>query len=440
MEKRLKWMGRPMKDSGVEWIGKIPESWNFTKLKYVSSIQTGNTPPKSDESNYSVKGIDWIKADKLLGIMGVSESQEKLSEKGASIARIAPSNSILVCCIGNVGKMGYSEKTVAYNQQINAITFDSSKIHWKYGMYYLSVQKEQQQYYQNGNVLKILNSENQKKVQIVVPTLLEQERISDALDEITSNINNIIEKTNQSIKAFKYYKQALITETVINGLTPSVSTKKSGIEWIGNIPEHWTVTKFKYVLYIRGRLGWKGLKADEYEETGHVLLATPNIKRRDIDFENVNYITDKRYEESPEIQLSIGDVLLVKDGSTLGIVNVVRYLPKNATVNSSIAVLTPTREVDSIFLYYLIQSDFIQGAINQIKSGMGVPHLFQKDIREFHFIKPPLEEQKQIAHYLDEKTAHIDSLIANKEKMVKQLEAYKESLIYEYVTGKKEVN
>jgi type I restriction enzyme S subunit len=157
----------------------------------------------------------------------------------------------------------------------------------------------------------------------------------------------------------------------------------SGHEWIGAIPQHWAKARLGDVTTVKARLGWKGLKAEEYVENGYAFLATPNLKGRHIDFENVNYITEERYEESPEIMLQEGDVLVAKDGSTLGISNIVRTLPRPATVNGSIAVIRPKAGIDSVFLYYFFQSHLTQSTIQRLKDGMGVPHLFQADLRKF---------------------------------------------------------
>lgn len=100
--------------------------------------------------------------------------------------------------------------------------------------------------------------------------------------------------------------------------------KDSGVEWLGEVPEHWNISRLGFEAWVRARLGWKGLKAEEYVDGGFAFLSTPNIKGQTIDFEHVNYINQQRYDESPEIKLSVGDVLLAKDGSTLGTVNVVR--------------------------------------------------------------------------------------------------------------------
>lgn len=137
--------------------------------------------------------------------------------------------------------------------------------------------------------------------------------------------------------------------------------------------------------------------------------------------------------------LEKGDVLLAKDGSTLGITNVVRELPSNATVNSSIAVLRPKELIDSIYFYYYLSSTYIQDIINQIKGGMGVPHLFQADIKKFPIILPPLCEQKEIAKYIDEQVENLDSLIETIKIQIQKLKEYRQSLIYEAVTGKFDV-
>jgi type I restriction enzyme S subunit len=274
---------------------------------------------------------------------------------------------------------------------------------------------------------------------IPFPPLNEQQRIADFLDRKCTQIDKTIEKEQQVIEKIKAYKQAIITEAVTKGLNPNVPMKESGIDFLGNIPKHWIVSRFSFETWVRARLGWKGLKAQEYVEDGYIFLSTPNIKEAEIDFINVNYINEERYQESPEIKLSVGDVLLAKDGSTLGTVNVVRYLPKEATVNSSIAIITPNNRLNGIYLMYLIKSDYIQTIIQTMKDGMGVPHLFQRDINKMHITVPPIEEQEQIALYLDRKCTKIDHFIKKKQMLIDKLSDYKKSLIYEAVTGKLEI-
>jgi len=188
------------------------------------------------------------------------------------------------------------------------------------------------------------------------------------------------------------------------------------------LPADWRLSRVDRVASVNARIGWKALTAAEYQVEGYIFLSTPNIKNNQIDFENVNYISQYRYDESPELKLAIDDVLLVKDGNTLGITNLVRRLPSPATVNGSIAVLRPFG-IDSRFLQYVLDSNPIQGRINAIKGGMGVPHLFQWDIKRLPVPLPSLDEQRRIAQFLDAETARIDTLIAKKKRMAELAEA-----------------
>jgi type I restriction enzyme S subunit len=216
---------------------------------------------------------------------------------------------------------------------------------------------------------------------------------------------------------------------------PYLGFKNTGIEWLEQVPEHWGVTRLGFVAWVRARLGWKGLKAEEYVDAGFVLLATPNIKGSDIDFENVNFINETRYEESPEIKIRVGDVLLAKDGSTLGTVNIVRSLPNPATVNSSIAVITPNAALNSAYLFYQFKSSYIENTIQILKGGMGVPHLFQADLNKFPVPVPPLHEQLEIVTHLDRETTRIDALVSKKTRFIELLREKRQALITHAVTN-----
>jgi type I restriction enzyme S subunit len=169
-------------------------------------------------------------------------------------------------------------------------------------------------------------------------------------------------------------------------------------------------------------------------DEGFIFLNTPNIKGARIDFDDVNHITAERYYESPEIILRQGDVLIAKDGSTLGIANVVRSLPAPATVNSSIAVIRPAEKLTSVYCFYFLASHYTQSMIGRMKDGMGVPHLFQADLRKFTILLPPEADQAAIAEFLDRETARIDALIEKKERLITLLEEKRTALINRAVT------
>ena len=193
----------------------------------------------------------------------------------------------------------------------------------------------------------------------------------------------------------------------------------SGVEWLGRLPSDWKVAVLGRESWVRARLGWKGLKAEEYvDEGGFAMLSTPDIKSKDINFRSAARITEARFYESPEIMLQVGDVLLTKDGSTIGTSNIVRDLPEPATLNGSIALLTPSKNLDSRYLYYVIASRYARAIFDRLRGGAGVPHLFQRDINRIRIPFPPPGEQRLIADFLDQETAQIDALVAKQEEFV----------------------
>ena len=204
----------PMKDSGVEWIGEIPVGWSVSRIKRVAEIVTGNTPSKaSGDLNYSDDGLMWVKPDNLLGITPIKDTSEHLSDNGCMLAKVVPEKTPLTCCIGTIGKVGYSEEAVAFNQQINAICFNES-VDSRFGLYCLISQEEQQKCFANGNVLKILNAEVQGRLFITIPSLPEQIIISKYLDTQCQIIDEIVKENDATIQKLKEYRQSLIYEAV----------------------------------------------------------------------------------------------------------------------------------------------------------------------------------------------------------------------------------
>jgi len=271
------------------------------------------------------------------------------------------------------------------------------------------------------------------------PSLEEQKQIAEFLNRETAKIDQLITKQEELIRLLGEKRTAVISHAVTKGVNPYAPMKDSGIEWLGQIPTHWERSRLGFECSVKARLGWKGLKAEEYVHNGYIFLATPNIKGKYIDFENVNYITKERYEESPEIMLEVGDVLVTKDGSTTGTTNVVRDLPSPATVNSSIAVIRSKGKLDSLYLYYFFLSAYTQNVINQMQGGMGVPHLFQADLRWFHVLIPSFQEQKVIAAFIEKQEDKLTALLKKAELSIELLKERRTALISAAVTGKIDV-
>ena len=211
--------------------------------------------------------------------------------------------------------------------------------------------------------------------------------------------------------------------------------KDSGIEWIGEVPEEWGITKIKFTTQLNGRIGWQGLTSAEYKEEGPYLITGTDFLDGKINFETAVHIDEKRWFEAKQIQVENGDLLITKDG-TVGKVAIIEGLMEKASLNSGVLRIQTTEVISRRFLFYVLKSDVFWLWFNYTNSGAStILHLYQNVFDEFSYAFPKsLFEQTQIADFLDKKVAQLDKVKSLLEEQIKTLEDYRQSLIYETVT------
>lgn len=210
--------------------------------------------------------------------------------------------------------------------------------------------------------------------------------------------------------------------------------KESGIDWIGQIPEEWEISKIKFTTQLNGRIGWQGLTSAEYKEEGPYLITGTDFHNGTINFETAVHIDEKRWLEASQIQVENGDLLITKDG-TVGKVAIISGLDDKASLNSGVLRIQTIDEIDRRFLYYVLLSDEFWMWFNYTNSGAStILHLYQNVFDEFTFTFPQKNEQQKIADFLDKKTAQLDKAKALLEEQIQKLKDYRASLIYETVT------
>lgn len=435
-----------LKPSGIEWLGDIPEGWKLLKASYLFKAKKG-----SNAALYTKEYCATIKG-KYPVYSGQTENNGILSYISSYEMDAKKSGCILSTTVGaNAMSISHIFNKFTLSQNCMIILPKNKDLEIRFYYYYFKILFQYERNLIPEHMQPSFRMDDFYSYLSILTNKIEQQKIANFLDEKSKIFDEAISKKEQLISKLEFAKQSLISEVVTgklkiveeNSKLQTIKREKnelkpSGVEWLGDIPKEWVLSRFDYETRIKARLGWKGLKAEEYVDEGYAFLATPNIKNKEIDFENVNYITKERYEESPEIMLEIGDVLLTKDGSTTGTVNVVRNLPKKTTVNSSIAVIRP-KNINSIYLYYFIASNYMQDTINLMLGGMGVPHLFQGDLNKFKLLVPTIIEQQKISKYLDEKLIHFDNTIEKTKQSITKLKEAKEALINQAVTGKIEV-
>ena len=411
------------KDSGVEWLKQIPFSWELIKLKYLCDINTGS----KDTQDSVPEGIYpfFVRSDVVERINEYTHNEEAVLTAGDGVG------------VGRV--FHYFNGKFAAHQRVYIFT-NFKKSSAKFIYYYLK----------SNLAFEVLRSNAKSTVDslrrpmlanfiVSLPSLEEQEKIVEFLDQKTTEIDAIIEKKKQQIQLLQQYRQCLITETVTRGLNPNVKMKDSGVDWIGQIPEHWNVSKIKYTTYVKGRIGWHGLKSDEFIDEGPYLVTGTDFKNGKVDWETCYHISEKRYKEAPEIQLRENDLLITKDGS-IGKLAMVEGKPEKAILNSGIFVTRPLRnEYISKFLFWILSSDVFKKFIEYFSIGSTIKHLYQETFVNFSYPLPDLKEQEEIVRYLDEKTSKIDIAINSIQNQIEIIAQYRELLIYEAVTGKIDV-
>lgn len=424
---------REMKDSGIEWIGSIPKVWRTIPHKYVMHKEKSICEKYNGEDIISLTMNGVIVRDLTAG--------GKMPATFDGYQYVEP-DDLLLClfdidvtprCVG-----------IVRNKGITSPAYSRFKVHSgyynKYYDYLLRfIDDEKVFVHLAKNLRNSLTETDFGTITTIVPPFPEQEKIANFLDQKCSEIDALSSEISGQISNLEEYKKSVITEAVTKGVRADRTMKDSGVEYNDFIPREWNEAKLKYLVYLRARLGWRGLKADEYVDNGFIFLSAFNIINNKLDFSEVNYINQFRYDESPEIKLKSGDVLIVKDGAGIGKCAYVDYMPRESTPNGSLAVITPNDKLYGKYLYYYFLSSMFQERILQLKDGMGVPHLFQGDMREILIPVPNVEEQQEIANYLDQQCSEVDALIEEKKEQLATLEEYKKSLIYEYVTGKKEI-
>ena len=413
------------KDSGIAWIGEIPEHWEKICLKRLSNINTGNQDTQDSVSDG--KYPFFVRSPKV-------ERSNKYTFEGASILMAGDG-------VGAGKVFHLADGKFACHQRVYCIN-QFKRVNRIYLFYYLS-----SLFY---HVIESANSKSTvdsvrlpmlAEFPVFMPIGFEQQSIATYLDQKCGEIDELITLQEEMITKLQSYKQSVITEAVTKGLDKNVPLKDSGIEWIGEIPEHWEINKLFRVCELKARVGWKGLQSSEFEEKSYAYLVTgQDFRGPHINWSSCYQINKERYDEDPYIQLKNDDLLITKDG-TIGKVAIVSNLDKPACLNSGIFVMRKrNNEFITKYMYWLFVSSLLSSYNNDINSGAStIMHLYQSIFYQMPLPIPPLPEQETITNYLDQKCSEIDELITIKQQKIEKLKDYKKSLIFECVTGKRKV-
>lgn len=422
------------KDSGVEWIGAIPKEWNVSKIGY--HLKWFSKKNETDKEVLSVY--------RELGVVKKNERDDNHNRTPLDLTQykyVRPGDLVINKMKAWQGSVGVSDFEGIVSPAYFVYEFTSKMINKKYLHHLLRGCYKDEMMRLSGGIRVgqwDLSSYEFERMPIIVPPLHEQQRIADFLDTKCDILDRTIDAVSRQIEDLEKYKKALITKTVTKGICkkgePERAMKDSGVEWIGEVPEEWSVKPFKALAGMKGSSEYTARDiVDEGE--GAILLSPSNINDNELNLSKRTYISQKKYDKSTT-KIQRGDLLFTKTASVGKCV--IYDSDEPAMPNPQLVVLKNIKCLPK-FLYYSMVSDVMQAPTKMYVYGSVIPTISQLNLGRIKIPVPSPEEQQQIADYLDEKCKNIDNRVQKRKQQLEWLKEYKKSLIFDYVTGKKRV-
>jgi type I restriction enzyme S subunit len=429
------------KPSGVEWIGEIPENWRISKFKYVSKLYTGNSLNdeqkvlyESDNENHipyvSSKDID-------INTRNVNYNNGLRIPKENNPLKVSPKDSFLLCVEGGSSgrKMVYLDREVCF---VNKLCSFKSVENTRFQFYFIQSSNFQDKFRLSlSGLIGGVSISTLRDFELVLPSIQEQHHIVQFLDKKTDLIDKLISTKERKITLLKEQRTSLINQVVTKGLNPNVKMKGSGVEWIGEIPEMWIISKLKYngVFFS----GYSFDSGDFISEGEIRVIKISNIQNNGISWDDLSFVPTEFYDKFKNFIVQKGDLIFVLTRPIISTGIKICFYDEDYRVllNQRNSVYRPNSiKLNKIFTYYLVRTMYFFEEFKQQLKETNQPNISTEQISNIKIFLPPIEEQLQIVEYLDSKTKEIDDLVQLEQKKIDLLKEYRQSLISEVVTGK----
>lgn len=420
-------MSRAMKDSGVPWLKEIPVDWKVERGKNVLALQ--KRPVRDNDEVVTCFRDGEVILRSLRRTEGFTMSDKEIGYQGINEGDI-----VIHGMDGFAGAMGVSKSTGKGSPVLIVCTPKYDAIP-QYIIYYLRALAMTDVFVALATGIRErscdLRWNKVSELEFIMPSSSEQQAIVEFLVRKCAEVDEMIALQEQIIEELKAYKQSVITEAVTKGLNPTAPMRDSGIDWIGSIPEHWEVKRLKQEsVFINGF----AFDSEDFTIDNGVRVIRIGDIGLTVDFENcVRTITNPN--TLLPFKIKNGDILVAMSGATTGKCCIVDNA-EEAYINQRVGIIrSDIRKI----IYYSLQTPYFTEFVNLNNAGSAQPNISSKAIGEFPILAMPAIEQQAIDDYLDNKCADIDSLIQTKQSKIDSLKEYKKSIIYEYVTGKREI-
>jgi type I restriction enzyme S subunit len=424
------------KPSGMEWVGDIPEHWEAMVLKRTFFIMNGSTP-KSSEPSYWDGEIPWATPDDLGNLNGdtIEITRRMITQEGYESCgtSMAPPGSLVLSTRAPIGHLAIAGIPLCTNQGCRCLVFRNTDDH-RFYYYQLIAAKGELESWGQGSTFKELGRDKLGTVRLIRPPSSERQAIATFLDRETARIDALIEKKQRQIELLQEKRSALISHAVTKGLDPNARMKDSGVEWLGEIPEHWEVKRVKNLGTIRYGLG----EPPEYVDDGLPFIRATDINRGKVNLDAVRKVRSEDVPWSRRPKLHLGEILVVRSGAYTGDSAIITEDAAGCIAGYDM-VLTISKAYAPFVAWALLSKYMLHGQIYLERMRAAQPHLNAEELGGFVILMPPLAEQRRIAETLTSETDKLDALADKIRSSIEMLREHRTALISAVVTGKIDV-
>lgn len=424
-------MERHYKDSGVAWATQIPSDWKVIRGKNLLKLMNRPVRETDDVVTCFRDGEVILRSERRTE--GFTMSDKEIGYQGINKGDI-----VIHGMDGFAGSMGVSKST-GKGSPVLVVCNPKENDDSRYIIYYLRALAINNVFVALATGIRERSCDLRwnkiSELPFIRPKADEQKRIADFIDAKIEEIDALITLQERMIAQLTDYKQSVITETVTKGLNSDAQLVPSGIDWIGNVPQGWSIVKLSLLTTKIGSGSTPTGGANVYVNEGVKFLRSQNVRFEGLDLSDVAHITDEIDEEMRGTRVLPGDVLLNITGGSIGRCYYVDSSLGRANVNQHVSIIRPSK-IETKYLKYYLQSFAGQNQVSLLQTGGNREGLSAAALSNFKILYPSKDEQHAIAEYLDAKCDDIDKLIETKSLKIETLKEYKKSIIYEAVTGK----
>ncbi|WP_047707114.1 restriction endonuclease subunit S [Plesiomonas sp. ZOR0011] len=412
-----------------EWLTEIPAGWSTTPLKHVANINMGQSP-NSEDCNIDGIGIPFLQGNAEFGTKSPTEKQFCPVPK-----KVAKKGDLLFSVRAPVGALNFADKDFGIGRGLCSIRGRNS-ISQSFLWWVLPSYRYQFDAIATGSTFEAVSAEEVGNLLLALPTHQEQTQIANFLDHETAKIDALIEKQQQLISLLQEKRQAVISHAVTKGLNPDVPMKDSGVEWLGQVPEHWVVSRFKYCT-TRVIVGIAEAATHAYDDSGTILIRSTNIKEEGITTHNLLYLKKHFAEQNASKYINSGDIVTVRTGYP-GISAVVPDSMNKCHCFTNL-ISTPRNYFSAEFLTEYLNSDMGKAYFDLNAWGSAQKNISVPILQEFPISHPDINEQRIIADFVKHERTKFDRLLNHARKSIQLMQERRTALISAAVTGKIDV-